>query len=259
MEQEILSISQKLFEALLQNEIQSNLVIRSSTAVSIIKPTLIQLQVFGKLLPDKDDNLLIKLNKEIFPPIYAEHFYYIYLHNMELNKPIGSELKSYLEKHQLFIENYFASHHDFLRYYRSGKTELDRTYFGPDPIENTLFLDEALPVAKSIQVNGWSLLVSRAIAFERLLCYIMDTLNMIDGKHYIENDKMPGMEWTGSKTDLVELVYAFYAAGAFDNGKSTISELIRYIEKLFGVNLGNTSMTFQEILRRKDSTAFLDP
>ena len=258
MEQEILDISKKLFDSLSQNEAQSNLILRANSAVVIIKPSLVQLQVFCRMLSGSDEKLLIKLNKEIEPPVYAEHFYYTYLHNMELNKPIGSELKPYLEKHQLFIENYFASHHDFMRYYRSGKTELDQAYFGPDPVENILFLDEALPVEKEVQINGWSLLVARAIAFERMLCFIMDTLNMIDGKHFIEKDSLPGMEWTGSKTDLVELIYAFYAAGVLDNGKPTISEHIRYIEKLFGINLGNTSMTFQEILRRKQSTVFLD-
>ncbi len=63
--------------------------------------------------------------------------------------------------------------------------------------------------------------------------------------------------WTASKTDLIELIYAIYACGACNNGKVQIKELTNLFERLFGLQLGNTSLRFQEILRRKESTAFL--
>jgi len=68
----------------------------------------------------------------------------------------------------------------------------------------------------------------------------------------------PILNWTLSKTDLIELVYALHSGGAFNKGTASIAEIARFFEHVLHIQLGNTSMTFQEILRRKDSTAFLE-
>jgi hypothetical protein len=66
------------------------------------------------------------------------------------------------------------------------------------------------------------------------------------------------IHWTLSKTDLIELIYALHSGGAFNKGTASIAQITRFFEQVLQIQLGNTSMTFQEILRRKDSTAFLD-
>lgn len=71
-------------------------------------------------------------------------------------------------------------------------------------------------------------------------------------------DKLPTINWTASKTDLIELIYGLYTNRVFNNGKTTIKEITHFFEEALGVQLGNTSLRFQEILRRKDSIAFLD-
>lgn len=70
--------------------------------------------------------------------------------------------------------------------------------------------------------------------------------------------EIPTLNWTLSKTDLIELVYALHSGGAFNKGTATIADIARFFEQVLHIQLGNTSMTFQEILRRKDSTAFLE-
>ena len=65
------------------------------------------------------------------------------------------------------------------------------------------------------------------------------------------------LQWTASKTSLIELIYALYAAGVFNKGKSTIKDITVFFENVLAIQLGNTSLRFQEILRRKESTAFL--
>lgn len=71
-------------------------------------------------------------------------------------------------------------------------------------------------------------------------------------------NEAPTLNWTLSKTDLIELVYALHSGGAFNKGTATIADIARFFEQVLHIQLGNTSMTFQEILRRKDSTAFLE-
>lgn len=69
---------------------------------------------------------------------------------------------------------------------------------------------------------------------------------------------LPAINWTASKTDLIELIYGLYANKVFNNGKCTIKSITHFFENALDIKLGNTSLRFQEILRRKDSVAFLN-
>lgn len=78
-----------------------------------------------------------------------------------------------------------------------------------------------------------------------------------DNEIYTEDD-LPSINWTASKTDLIELIYGLYANRTFNHGKITIKTITRFFETSLGMKLGNTSLRFQEILRRKESIAFID-
>ncbi|RXJ43716.1 RteC domain-containing protein, partial [Gelidibacter gilvus] len=65
--------------------------------------------------------------------------------------------------------------------------------------------------------------------------------------------------WSGSKTDLVELIYALHSSGVLNNGEAEISKIIQFSEKFFNIKIGNAYKTFAEIkAREKDRTKFLD-
>lgn len=66
------------------------------------------------------------------------------------------------------------------------------------------------------------------------------------------------LTWTGSKVDLVELIYAWEAAGCFNHGHVTIKEIVSYIQIIFNIDLGDYYHTFRDLRRRVDRTAFLD-
>jgi hypothetical protein len=92
--------------------------------------------------------------------------------------------------------------------------------------------------------------------YEKLVS-LEEKLSAIHKQELIPPASAPLLNWTLSKTDLIELVYALHSGGAFNKGTATIAEIARFFEQVLHIQLGNTSMTFQEILRRKDSTAFL--
>lgn len=66
------------------------------------------------------------------------------------------------------------------------------------------------------------------------------------------------MTWSGSKVDLVELIYAWEAAGCFNNGHTSIKEIVAYVEIVFNIDLGDYYHTFRDLRRRVKRTAFLD-
>lgn len=93
----------------------------------------------------------------------------------------------------------------------------------------------------------------RVIAIEGLL-----QSNVAASPENFSEDNLPEINWTASKTDLIELIYGLHASKAFNNGKITINAITKFFESALAVKLGNTSLRFQEILRRKDSIAFLN-
>lgn len=66
------------------------------------------------------------------------------------------------------------------------------------------------------------------------------------------------MTWTGTKVDLVELIYAWEAAGCFNHGNASIKEIVAYIEVVFNIDLNGYYRMFIDMRRRADRTSFLD-
>lgn len=67
------------------------------------------------------------------------------------------------------------------------------------------------------------------------------------------------MNWTGSKTSLVELIYALYHQSVFDNGNADVKRIMKSFEVAFNIDLGDFYHTFLEIKSRKiNRTKFLD-
>lgn len=66
------------------------------------------------------------------------------------------------------------------------------------------------------------------------------------------------LTWTGSKVNLVELIYAWEAAGCFNHGHITIKEIVVYIQVVFNIDLGDYYHTFRDLRRRVERTSFLD-
>ena len=84
-------------------------------------------------------------------------------------------------------------------------------------------------------------------------------LELTDAQDSIGEDKNPSLKWTGSKADLVELVYALMASKVVDYGTVSVVELVSIISEAFGVELQGYYSTFLEIKsRKKNRTVFLD-
>ena len=67
------------------------------------------------------------------------------------------------------------------------------------------------------------------------------------------------LRWTGTKTELTELLYALNASGVLRNGEVEMKKLVMVCKELFNLDLGNIYKTYGEIkAREKDPTKFLD-
>ncbi|MGJ1445473.1 RteC domain-containing protein [Sphingobacterium spiritivorum] len=97
--------------------------------------------------------------------------------------------------------------------------------------------------------------VAKIIANDLIQVYLEDRLNNINQKESSD----ASLNWTASKTALIELIYGLYSQGVFSNGNADIKVIAKTFEGTFNIDLGDFYHTFLELKSRKiNKTKFLD-
>jgi hypothetical protein len=192
----------------------------------------------------------IRFFKSVLPKILSLYFYYeekFELESIELFGTTKSKAE-YVEKEFLKIEGFFREQSEFFRYYRSGRTTHDRDYFLRSSPWNETNLDLMAPLIDLSFCTVYSVKIAIILAYTRVEQYLVEKLSVkIDHPAALENK----LEWTDSKRDLVEMIYAFKEQGTFNNGTADLKQITSYFETVFSISLNNVSSMFQEILSRK--------
>jgi len=207
----------------------------------------------------------ISFFKHIKPQIFSRLIYYVRLFSIESKRPRSSSkfqiryLNNHIDKLQLF----FNDNLEFYHYYRRGATTLDEEYFirGRSDLRTPTesyhyFIDEQFSTCQDTTV-------ATIIAYDMLIVYLQQEIEKLQTSTNTYNNFMKQesskLFWTGSKTELTELIYALHSSGAINSGTADIKELASNFEQLFNIQLGNYYHTFIEIRARKLSkTKFLD-
>jgi hypothetical protein len=105
--------------------------------------------------------------------------------------------------------------------------------------------------------------VATIMAYDMLIVYLRkevdDLNNTLEPTKNTPMEKPSKLFWTGSKTDLIELLYALHASESINGGTVDIKEMASHFEHFYNIDLGNYYHTFIEIRARKTSkTRFLD-
>ncbi|WP_179021837.1 RteC domain-containing protein [Winogradskyella forsetii] len=208
----------------------------------------------------------ISFFKHIKPQIFSRLIYYVKLFNIESKRPRSSSKYQvkYLNSHINKLQVFFNDNLEFYHYYRRGATTLDEEYFirGKSdlrlPTESYhFFIDEQFSTCQDTTV-------ATIMAYDMLIVYLQQEIKKLQtntetNKFHSMKQTSSNLFWTGSKTELIELIYALHSSGTINSGTADIKELASLFEKLFNVDLGNYYHTFIEIRARKSSkTKFLD-
>ena len=100
------------------------------------------------------------------------------------------------------------------------------------------------------------------MANDMLQAYLLSELELLD--NYMQKPSATSfpkvkLTWTGSKTDLIELIYALDTEGCFNNGKIPLIQIAAYFESIFNIDLGNNiARNFYDMRIRNQPTPFLD-
>ncbi|MFB9273315.1 MULTISPECIES: RteC domain-containing protein [Flavobacteriaceae] len=139
---------------------------------------------------------------------------------------------------------------EFFKYYTQNGCSLDDKYFTRgnsqlDLFSNVFLLDKDPKFSTSHDIKAAEViaydLVTKFYATELLI------LKQEDKNRKVKEVKPPILEdlqWTGTKTELTELLYGLNAAGAIRNGEAEMKKLVLVCKELFNLDLGNIYKTY---------------
>ena len=235
-------------------------------SIGVLKHTVEQLRVFVNENPFQSEGEEIYFFKYIKPRFLSKLVYYTRLLNMEIRRPLGEKKLQlrYFRKELKWINWFFKQNQEFYQYYRSGAIHLDRGYFLRNS-QDIYCSTDCFSLNRDPQFSTTQdLRLATILANESLRIWL--TLAMQEGRTKQEKGlerswgrEAPELNWSDSKTDLIELIYALQSSGSINHGSIEVKQLAQKFENIFNIDLGNYYKTFQEIrIRKKGRTIFLD-
>ena len=104
--------------------------------------------------------------------------------------------------------------------------------------------------------------VARILANDEIKVFLEEQIAKLNRKTKTIQTPSPlhkGPKWTGSKVELIELIYALHTEGVLNKGASGLKEITSFFESVFEIDLGQFHRVFLEIRNRKtERTKFLN-
>ena len=206
----------------------------------------------------KDAEEEILFFKQLKPQLVSKLIFFNSIYKIETKRPRGGDkiIRKYLNIELSKIKRYFDANLEFYKYYRTNSTHLDNKYFVRGKHDIKLSLDTYYFEADHNFTTSHDYKVDKIIANDLIQVYLEDQLNNNSQKRIWEN---PPLNWTGSKTSLIELIYSLHSQGSIDNGNADIKIIAKTFENMFNIDLGDFYHSYLELKARKmNRTKFLD-
>ena len=268
MKTNIQTILTDINEQLLQlNSEMTDPSLLAKAVTQLIKSTIQQIDelIISDGFPSlKDEIHFFKIEK---PKLMSMLFFHNCVYKLETVKPKNGkkEIKEYLMNMKVELNLFSIVNQEFYKYHHTESTRFDQVYFvrGQFDIKNCitsmfLMVDERICTyhcfltAKILANTRFNAYVDNCLFKQKVVPIPTSTVS-IEGS---TNDKLT---WTGSKTELIELIYSLIAAKVFNKGKIESKKIFKAIEEFFNIDLGQYASTIIDIENRKTGqTKFID-
>jgi hypothetical protein len=225
---------------------QPDVLLRNSQIISSIEVLVIELKQYVLNYKFENINEEVEFFKTVKPIFISQLLFYKGLFKISLFESFhDSDARiNYYRRQLKTLKRFMIKHEEFYHYALSNSVDLDEKYFVRNNNTKQFF----------IQDNRFSTLydnrLSRILANELIKGYIFNALQRIKSP-LAGNLNNSSLTWTGTKTDLVELIYALQAAGVFNKELADVKQIASHFENVFNITLGNYYRVFQEIRIRK--------
>jgi hypothetical protein len=189
--------------------------------------------------------------KSVKPKFASQLIFYKELLDVQFFESYNNSAQKlkYFQRYLKRIERHAITHKELYLYIMTGSSCLDEMYFTLATKQTNPIIDNRFSTSKEIQC-------SQIMAYEKLKEYLLKAVQKIESPSMVTNSTLT---WTGSKTDLIELIYALHGAGVFNSKDADLKLIASHFENVFDVKLGNYYRIFQDIqLRKSGQTNFLD-
>lgn len=265
----------KMFVNNLKQQLESNLssVYQEESVVNKYHQTtecyyeiILQLKSFVINYSFSDVNEEIHFFKYIKPSFLSEYIFNNKVLQILIRKPIGNNdvLLNYYENYLKEISCFFNAHQEFYQYNRLKSTYNDAIYFVRQKKELLHLTDASLNNFEPAFSSTHDYLVAQIIANDRLEIFLKDQIeSIISLKKTPHVDDMGNfqrqtLQWTDSKSALIELIYALHTNRSINDGNCDIRELTAYFAKAFNIKINDIYRSFQDIKSRNTQTKFID-
>ncbi len=233
---------------------QPDMLIRSSQLISCIESHVLELKRYVLKYKFQSFSEEIEFFKTIKPIFISQLWFHKRLFKIRLVESFNDMEARMRYYHRILkaLQNFMEKHQAFYHYTLSNSNDMDDKYFiRVNSAKQMLVLDDRFS-------TNYDSRVSRILTNELVKEYILGAIQKIKSGTSMNPASVP-ISWTGSKTDLIELIYGLHASGVFNKASSDLKQIASYFELVFNVNLGNYYRTFQEIrLRKSGQVNFLD-
>ncbi len=231
---------------------EMDLVARAHKALVVLASLLQELKEFVSQYQFEDQAEEIHFFKRLKPLFLSQYFFYARIVELKTDEPsaLSEGIQPFYLEELERIQKFMHRHAEFIHYCLSESTHMDDKYFVRGFVPEWDFVTD----------RTFSTLYDERMA-QMLGCRLVKefVVSMIESQRSVGNLLESSLVWTGSKADLIELIYGLETMGVINKGAVDIKEIARRFESLFNVSLGNVYRQFIDIrLRKKDKTTFLN-
>lgn len=228
-------------------------IIRIAKTLTFIRELISELKAFTRGYKFRNQAEEVHFFKEAKPVFLSQYFYYRKVFAIRLFDSFKDAKARQANYYQQLreLEKYVAKYLAFYEYCMSGNTLMDTHYF------TRQHKSYKSPNRDERFSTGHDTKLAKILANELFKKYLLDMLKKSQTVDL--HDAFGGLTWTGSKTDLIELIYALHSIEVFNNGTANLKLIASSFETLFNVSLGDYYRTFQDMrIRKRSQTPFLD-
>ncbi len=206
----------------------------------------------------------IEFFKKIKQVALVQLIYYSEVRSFEIQLPKAnySAQRKFIKKKINKLNRFFLYNMDFAQYIEAGYNHFDEQYFTRNFLENYYITSSKFYFQDPDFSTPRDMLLGKLKGYNSLLIYLQNRLidiAKIPKKGSLEINNLLNLQWTSTKADLTELIYALHHSKVINNGNIGIKEIAIAMQQLLQFDLGDFYKIYSEIKTRKISrTKFLD-
>ncbi len=237
-----------------------NLLERYKTGAGIASKTIASMKELITAAGFRNDEEEIFFFKHIHPKILSRKIYYSRLFQIEADKIRYSRdaYKRFLDQELEHLSAFIETHSLLSLYYNQESTDKDKEYFLRNSQYNNEYPDDLDDMLDVRYCTLASVKLAELIANEDIREYLMKKIQEVYEQIKRGETLKPKPQWTMTKADLVELIYALGVGKCFNNGDVELKQLFDALGDYWGVDLSHAHTYMRDIReRKKDKTSFL--